>query len=114
MNGLLMHYHAPSDHTFSKQLRTGAPEAFKAFIEFDQVAFAEGENRLAVKTRELIAIGVAATTQCPYCMEAHVAGAKKAGATQAEVAEAIMVASALRAGAAFTHGWMAMKFFDKD
>lgn len=56
---------------------------------------------------------MAHTTQCPYCIEAHVAGAKKAGATREEIAEAVFVAAALRAGAAVTHGTLALKFFDQ-
>lgn len=109
-----MSYHRSDDHKFSKQLRQGAPASFEAFVNLDTAVFAEGEGRLDVKTRELIAIAVAATTQCPYCMEAHVGAAKGAGASSAEVAEAVMVASALRAGAAFTHGWMAMRMYEEN
>jgi AhpD family alkylhydroperoxidase len=56
-----------------------------------------------VKYKELIAVGVAVTTQCPYCIEIHIANARKAGATDAELAEATIVAAALRAGAAIAH-----------
>lgn len=38
------------------------------------------------------------------------AAAHKAGATEEEVAQTTMIAAALRAGAAFGHGLMAMKF----
>jgi AhpD family alkylhydroperoxidase len=51
----------------------------------------------------LIAIAVAMTTQCPYCIEIHAANARRAGATEAEMVEAALVASSLRAGAAVTH-----------
>lgn len=105
-----MHYHDTEDHRHSRDLMQGAPAAAQAFVNFDQAVFGQ-EGELSSKTKELIAIGVAATTQCPYCMEAHVNGAKKAGASRAEVTEAVMVASALRAGGAFTHGWLAMKVF---
>jgi len=60
------------------------------------------------KIKELIAIGVAHTTQCPYCIESHVKAAQKAGATAKEIAEAIFVAAALRAGGAFAHSTIAM------
>lgn len=69
---------------------------------------------LSKKTRELIAIGVAASTQCPHCVEAHSRGAAQADATEEELSEAIMVAMALRAGGAMTHGWMAMKYFNDE
>jgi AhpD family alkylhydroperoxidase len=48
------------------------------------------------------------TTQCPYCIEIHSNNARKAGATDAELAEAGMVAAALRAGAAVTHATHAL------
>jgi alkylhydroperoxidase/carboxymuconolactone decarboxylase family protein YurZ len=40
-------------------------------------------------------------------------GAKRAGATREEVAETALLAAALRAGAAATHGALAIKLFDK-
>src|SRR5260370_755712 len=42
--------------------------------------------------------------QCPYCIEIHSKKAKKAGATEQELAETTLVAAALRAGGAVTHG----------
>ncbi len=79
-----------------------APQAWKGFVAFDQAAMADGA--IPAKTKELIAIGVAMTTQCPYCIEIHTKRAKQAGCTEAELAEAVLVAAALRAGAAVTHG----------
>ena len=40
-------------------------------------------------------------------------GAKKAGPSKEEVAEAVLLAAALRAGGAAAHGGMAMRFFDE-
>jgi AhpD family alkylhydroperoxidase len=84
-----------------KKLDALAPDAMKAFWAFDKAALAEGA--LPVKVKELIAVAVAHTTQCPYCLELRVNGARKAGATDAEIAEAALVAAALRAGAAVVH-----------
>ena len=78
-----------------------APELMKAFWAFDKAAVAGGA--IPVKYKELIAVGVALTTQCPYCIEIHTGNARKAGATDTELTEAGMVAAALRAGAAVTH-----------
>jgi AhpD family alkylhydroperoxidase len=80
-------------------LGEGASEATKAFWAFDKAAMADGV--VPKKYKELIA--VALTTQCPYCLELHRAGAVTAGATQEELAETALVAAALRAGAAITH-----------
>lgn len=79
-----------------------APEAFKAFVAFDAAALKDGA--IPVKYKELIAIAVALTTQCPYCIDIHSKNARAAGATDAELAETTLIAAALRAGAAMTHG----------
>jgi AhpD family alkylhydroperoxidase len=84
-----------------KKMDSLAPQAMKAFWAFDQAAVAEGA--IPVKYKELIAVAVALTTQCPYCIDIHSANARKAGATDAEIAEAAIVAAALRAGASVTH-----------
>src|SRR5258708_4906569 len=88
------------------QMSTLAPEVMKAFWAFDKAAVAPGA--VPVKYKELIAIAVALTTQCPYCIAIHTRNARKAGATDAEIVEAAMVAAALRAGAAVTHATHAL------
>ena len=78
------------------------PEAFKAFAAFDAAAVADGA--IPLKYKELMAVAVALTTQCPYCIEIHAKKARRAGATEQELAETTLVAAALRAGGAMTHG----------
>ncbi len=82
-------------------LGDGASTAMKAFWAFDKAAMADGA--VPKKYKELIAVAVALTTQCPYCLELHGSAAKAAGASPEELAETAMVAAALRAGAAITH-----------
>lgn len=84
-----------------KALGEMAPDAVKAFLAFDKAAFADGA--IPLKYKELVAVAVALTTQCPYCIEDHAARARKAGATESELAEASMVAAAMRAGAGVAH-----------
>lgn len=78
------------------------PDLMKAFGAFDQAVFADGA--LDKKTKELLAVAVALTTQCQYCLAIHTENARTAGASDAELAEVTYVAAALRAGAAVTHG----------
>jgi len=85
-----------------KTLGELAPEAFKAFVAFDEAVVRGGV--IPLKYKELIAIAVALTTQCPYCIEIHSRKARAAGATDQELAETTLVAAALRAGGAMTHG----------
>lgn len=105
------HYHDPNDLKLLKELRDLAPNEFKGFVELDKTVGRE-DGAIPRKYRELIAIAVACTTQCPYCLDVHTKAAKKAGATREEVAEVIFLAASLRAGAAVTHGTLALKLFD--
>jgi AhpD family alkylhydroperoxidase len=90
-----------------KGLEAAAPEAFKAFWAFDKAAMAAGA--IPAKYKELMALAVAFTTQCPYCIEIHAGKARDAGANTQEISEVVAVAAALRAGAAITHGTHAIK-----
>jgi AhpD family alkylhydroperoxidase len=90
-----------------KNLEAHAPEAMKAFVAFDKAALAEGA--IPQKYKELMALAVAFTTQCPYCIELHSNKVREKGASDSEIAEAVLIAAALRAGAAITHGTHAMQ-----
>ena len=94
-----------------KRLRELAPEAYRSFLEFDGKAFAAGA--LPLKTKELVAVGIAHITQCPWCIDAHVARAAKAGATDQEIGEVIFVAMAMAAGAAWSHGGLALQCLEE-
>ena len=107
------HYHDPSDRQYMKNLRVGAREESKAFLELNS-AVARADGAIPVKYRELISIAVALTTQCAYCIETHVAAAKAAGASEQEISETVFVTAAMRAGAAVAHGRMAIKLFQQD
>jgi AhpD family alkylhydroperoxidase len=93
--------HAPAPD-FS-QLATHAGPMWRRFGAFNG-AVLDGDSAIDKLTKELIAVGVALTTQCDGCIEAHSAAAVAAGATPAQLAETIHVAAALRAGGAIVHG----------
>ena len=107
-----MHYHEPEDLKRLGEFSKLAPAEFSAFVAFDKTV-GRDDGAIPRKYRELIALAVACTTQCPYCLDVHTRAAKRAGATREEVAESAMLAAALRAGAAVTHGALAMKLFDE-
>jgi AhpD family alkylhydroperoxidase len=104
-------YHDSEDLKLIPELKQLAPAEFKGFVELDKIVGRDGA--IPRKYRELMALAVACTTQCPYCLDVHTTNAKRAGATREEVAEAAFIAAALRAGAAVTHGALALKLFDK-
>ena len=95
-----------------KKVSQAAPHEFKAWLELDRIVGRE-DGAIPRKYRELIALAVACTTQCHYCLEVHAQGAKKAGCTAEEVAEATLLAAALRAGGAATHGALALAKFEQ-
>ena len=91
-----------------KIIEANAPETMKAFVAFDKAALAAGA--IPVKYKELMALVVGFTTQCPYWIEIHATKAREARArTEQEISEVVFVAAALRAGGALTHGTHALK-----
>lgn len=84
-----------------KKIGEGAPESMRAFQSLSTAAFDDGA--LPKKIKELIAVAVAISKECPYCMDIHGASARQAGATEEELAEAAFIAAAIGAGAAMTH-----------
>lgn len=85
----------------SEALKHFNKETFDAWMKFDSLAFADG--KLPKKVKELIAVGCAYITRCPYCIEGHTRRALIAGATKEEIAEVIAIAAAMNAGASWAH-----------
>jgi AhpD family alkylhydroperoxidase len=104
------HYHDPADLRHLKEMGKLAPTEFNAWLNLDKIV-GRDDGKIPRKYRELIALAVACTTQCPYCIEVHTKAAKAAGASREEVTESSLLAAALRAGGAATHGAMALKFY---
>ena len=102
-----MTFHGVDVRRQFKRMRELSPDAYRAFLEFDGKAFAPGA--LDAKTKELIAVGIANITQCPWCIDAHTKKAAVAGASDAEIAETTFVAMAMAAGAAWSHGGLALQ-----
>lgn len=102
-------YDGKQNQKFTRIYKEETPDILEAFAAFDDAVFAEEGRAIPLKFRELMALSVAFTTQCSFCIDAHTIGAVKAGATDAEIAEAAWVSAALRAGGAFTHGRMALQ-----
>jgi AhpD family alkylhydroperoxidase len=61
------------------------------------------DGKLSGKFKEMIAVAVAHATQCPYCIDVHTKNAVMLGCSNEELAEAIMVTSALLSGVAYAH-----------
>jgi alkylhydroperoxidase/carboxymuconolactone decarboxylase family protein len=64
---------------------------------------------LSKREKALIALAVAHTVQCPYCIDAYTADSLKQGADEEQMMEAVHVAAAIRGGASLVHGVQMMK-----
>jgi AhpD family alkylhydroperoxidase len=94
-----------------KKMRELAPDTYKAFVDFDTKAMADGA--IPSKTKHLMGIAIAHITQCPWCIDTHTRKATKLGATEQEIAETIFVAMALSAGAAWSHGGLTLQCLEE-
>jgi len=72
------------------------PEINKKFVDFYREVFKDG--KLSLKTKELIAIGVALGAGCGPCYEAHLKKARDHGNSDEEIREAIAVAEVISSG----------------
>jgi alkylhydroperoxidase/carboxymuconolactone decarboxylase family protein len=95
-------YYNPSDLAKFGDIGQEAPEMAKKFFDYYASVFAEGE--LTEREKALIALAVAHTVQCPYCIDAYTSACLEKGSNKAEMTEAIHVACAIRGGASLVHG----------
>src|SRR5437773_9740950 len=79
-----------------------APELWKKFAAWYEAVFAEGA--LTEREKSLIALAVAHTVQCPYCIDAYTTACLEKGSTPEQMTEAVHVAAAIRGGASLVHG----------
>lgn len=95
-------YYDPSDLSKFEEIGKDAPELAKKFFDYYGAVFAEGE--LTEREKSLIALAVAHTIQCPYCIDAYTKSCLEKGSSPGEMTEAVHVATAIRGGASLVHG----------
>lgn len=95
-------YYQPEDLSKFEDIGKDVPELAKKFFEYYGAVFAEGD--LTEREKSLIALAVAHTVQCPYCIDAFTQACLEKGSNLAEMTEAIHVVTAIRGGASLVHG----------
>lgn len=80
----------------------GQPELAEKFFDYYQSVFADGA--LSVREKAIVALAVAHTVQCPYCIDAYTQECLKNGSDLEQMTEALHVAVAIRGGASLIHG----------
>ena len=98
-----------ADRAYTRTYKNTTPDILETFTAFNGAVFAPEGREIPLKYRELIALAVAITTQCVYCIDSHAQNAVAAGASETELAESAWVATAIRAGGGFAHGRLAFK-----
>lgn len=106
-----MGYHEPADMSYMATLKKLAPVEFGKFMESQEVV-SRDDGEIPRRYREIIAIAVALTTQCVYCIDLHTAAAREQGMSPEELAETALIAGAVRGGGAVAHGLLAMKLYN--
>ncbi len=95
-------YYNPEDLPKFEEIGKDAPELAQKFFDYYGQVFCEGE--LTEREKALIALAVAQTIQCPYCIDAYTRACLEKGSNLAEMTEALHVATAIRGGASLVHG----------
>lgn len=78
-----------------------AAEVMQSFNDFMDKVLCDGA--LDTRTKELIALGMAITARCSYCIGIHVNKALHAGVTHAEIIDVCKVAILMGGGPAMTY-----------
>jgi alkylhydroperoxidase/carboxymuconolactone decarboxylase family protein len=95
-------YYKPEHLAHFPDIGEGAPALTKKFFDYYGAVFEEGA--LSKREKALIALAVAHTVQCPYCIEAYTSESLKLGSDLEQMTEAVHVATAIRGGASLVHG----------
>lgn len=90
-------------------LAKSVPAVMQGFAAISKQATAAGGFSSAQK--ELIAVAIAVTKGCEDCILYHIDGAKKHGATEADLIEALEVAVEMGGGPAIMYGAKALDAF---
>jgi AhpD family alkylhydroperoxidase len=79
------------------QLRSLMPKLADNYDDLIKLTFAEGA--LSVQVKELIALGISLTLRCEPCMGYHIQEARRLGASDAELLEAMSIGFEMGVGA---------------
>jgi AhpD family alkylhydroperoxidase len=93
----------------ARELRHRIPDVYKGFAALHDAALADGA--LDTRTKELIALAIAVSSECDGCIAAHAHAAVAHGATLDEAAEAIGVTILMSGGPATIYGPRAFAAF---
>jgi len=95
-------YYKPEHLPRFGEIAEGNKELADAFFAYYGKVFQDGA--LSAREKALIALAVAHTVQCPYCIDAYTSDCLEKGSDLEQMTEAVHVATAIRGGASLVHG----------
>lgn len=95
-------YYKPEDLKKFGDIAEGNKPLADAFFSYYGKVFEDGA--LSAREKALIALAVAHTVQCPYCIDAYTSDCLEKGSDLEQMTEAVHVATAIRGGASLVHG----------
>jgi alkylhydroperoxidase/carboxymuconolactone decarboxylase family protein len=105
------HYFESADlKNFGKITELQAPMG-KKFFDYYAEVFKEGA--LTEREKALIALAVAHTVQCPYCIDAYSTDCLSKGADEEQMMEAVHVAAAIKSGSTLVYSTQMMAHLKK-
>ena len=104
------YYNASDLRKFGK-ITEWSEELGNKFFDYYGKVFEEGA--LTAREKSLIALAVAHTEKCPYCIDAYTKDGLERGITKEQMMEAIHVGAAIKSGATLVHGVQMMNKVNK-
>jgi alkylhydroperoxidase/carboxymuconolactone decarboxylase family protein len=104
-------YYKPEDLKKFGDVADFQEELAEKFFDYYSAVFEDGA--LSAKEKSLIALAVAHTIQCPYCIDAYTTDSLEKGSSEEQMMEAVHVATAIRGGASLVHGTQMMNHVKK-
>ena len=106
-----MSYYDPNDLRKFGRITDWSESLGEKFFDYYNSVFQDGA--LTPREKSLIALAVAHTEMCPYCIDAYTKDGLERGITKQEMMEAVHVGAAIKSGASLVHGVMMMNKVNK-
>src|SRR5262245_21715516 len=104
-------YYQPQDLGRFGEIRRANPKMAEGFFAYYGQVMADGE--LTRREKALIALAVSHALKCPYCIDSYTATLHRMHVSEAQMSEAVHVASAMAAGIALVHSVQMMNKLDQ-
>ncbi len=104
-------YYEPKDLADFANIGEYAPALGEKYFDYYGEAMKDGA--LTAREKALIALAVATTQHCPYCIDAYTHQCLSLGVSQEEMMEAVHVGSAMVAGIVLAHSTQMRKIIKK-